>query len=263
MQKKPKILVTNDDGITAPGLKHLWEALVDIAELYVVAPASEQSAVGLGITIRDPIQIDTVNWGQDAPVWKVTGTPADCVRLAISVILASPPDLIVSGINRGSNLGRNVLYSGTVGGVIEGIFRNIPGIAFSCADFINPDYKKAVPFIAPLVKHILENPLPQGTLLNVNFPETKEILGVKLARQGRGFWIEDPDKRVHPEGHDYYWLSGKWHEHSEDKESDVHLVSQGYAAAAPIHVSELTDLTHFHECKENFNKIFSGAPLEV
>jgi 5'-nucleotidase len=257
MQKKFRILITNDDGIMAPGIRHLWEALDGVAELYIVAPATEQSAVGLAITIRHPIQIQAVEWKDQTPAWKVTGTPADCVRLGMSVILDFSPDLIVSGINRGSNSGRNVLYSGTIGGIIEGTLRNIPGIAFSCVDFADPDYSKAVPFIAPLVRHILEHPLPPGTLLNVNFPDVENILGVRLARQGRGFWIEDPDKRVHPEGHDYYWLGGKWHEHEEDEESDVHLLSKGFAAAVPIHISELTDLAHFHDRKEQFNEIFS------
>lgn len=257
MKQKPKILVTNDDGIQAPGLKHLWRALADYADLYIIAPMSEQSGVGLAVTFRDPLQIFPVEWENETPAWQVTGTPADCVRLGMSVILDSPPDLIVSGINRGANSGRNVLYSGTIGGVIEGVLRNIPGIAFSCVDFINPDYKKSVPLIAPLVRHVLEHPLPAGTLLNVNFPETDEIRGVKLARQGKGFWVEDPDKRLHPEGHAYYWIGGKWHDVEEEKDSDVYLLRQGYAAAVPIHVHELTDLGHYRERKEHFDKAFT------
>lgn len=255
MEKKPKILITNDDGIHAPGLRHLWEALSGFADLTIIAPASEKSGVGLGITIRDPIQIQAVDWDSGTTAWKVTGTPADCVRMGISVILDSPPDLIVSGINRGSNAGRNALYSGTVGGVIEGILRNIPGIAFSCVDLTRPNYKQTQPLILPLIRHCLLHPLPKGTLLNVNFPDVPTILGIKLARQGRGFWIEDPDKRLHPEGHSYYWMGGKWQSHDEDEESDVHLLKQGYAAAVPIHVSELTDLSHFHQHKERFNTL--------
>lgn len=256
MNHRPKILVTNDDGITAPGLRHLWEALVDVADLYIIAPVIEQSGVGLALTLRKPIQILPVAWEKGTPAWKVTGTPADCVRMGMSVILDIKPDLIVSGINRGSNSGRNVLYSGTIGGVIEGVLRNVPGIAFSCCNYTDPDYTKAVPFIVPLVKHVLEHPLPNGTLLNVNFPDEKEILGVKLARQGRGFWIESPDKRVHPEGHTYYWHGGKWHELDEQVDSDVQLLREGYAAAVPIHISELTDLLHYQERKEHFDKAF-------
>jgi 5'-nucleotidase len=257
IEKKLKILVTNDDGIEAPGLKALWEALVDVADLYILAPSSEKSGVGLGITIRDPIHIQEVAWERGTKAWKVSGTPADCVRMGMSVILDFLPDLIVSGINRGANSGRNVLYSGTIGGIIEGTLRNVPGIAFSCVDFANPDYKMTQPLIYPLVKHLIEHPLPQGTLLNVNFPDTQKILGVKFARQGRGYWIEDPDQRVHPEGHSYFWHGGKWFEHDENEESDVHLLKQGFATAVPIHVSELTDLKLFHERKADFNTLFS------
>lgn len=256
MQKKPKILITNDDGIMAPGLRHLWESLVEIADLHIIAPAEEKSGVGLGITIREPLQIFPVAWDK-TPAWKVTGTPADCVRLGVSVIMDAPPDLIVSGINRGANSGRTVLYSGTIGGVIEGSLRGIPGIAFSCVDFMDPDYKQTMPFIAPLVKHVLEHSLPQGTILNVNFPECERIQGMKLARQGRGFWIESPDKRTHPEGHCYYWLGGKWHALEEKEDSDVYLLEQGYATAVPVHISELTDLEHFHASKVRFDQLFA------
>lgn len=254
---KLKILVTNDDGIEADGLKYLWEALVDIAELYIIAPMTEKSGVGLAITIRDPILIQQVPWERGTKAWKISGTPADCVRMGMSVILDSPPDLIVSGINRGANSGRNVLYSGTIGGVIEGALRNVPGIAFSCVDFVNPDYKKVQHLIYPLVKHLIENPLPQGTLLNVNFPDVQEVRGLKLARQGKGYWIEDPEHRLHPEGHSYFWHGGKWYEHDEHEESDVHLLKQGFATAVPIHVSEMTDLKLYRERKSNFDDLFS------
>lgn len=257
MDKRKKILITNDDGIEAPGIRYLWEALVDVADVCIIAPSSEKSAVGLGITIREPIQVLPVSWDKETPAWKVTGTPADCVRMALSVVLKSPPDLIVSGINRGSNSGRNVLYSGTIGGVIEGALRDVPGIAFSCSDFANPDYKQVQPLISPLVKYIVEHPLPKGTLLNVNFPEGNELRGLRLARQGKGYWIEDPDHRLHPEGHSYFWLGGKWFEQEEDEESDVSLLRQGYAAAVPIHINELTDLNHFNERKTHFNALFS------
>lgn len=256
MLKKPRILLINDDGIEAPGLRHLWEALVDVADLSIVAPSSEKSGAGMAITLRDPIHIQQVRWEKGTPAWKVTGTPADCVRMSLSVLLESPPDLIVSGINRGANSGRNILYSGTIGGVIEGVLRSVPGIAFSCVDFANPDYKKAQPLIYPLVKHFLEHPMPKGTLLNVNFPDTQEIQGIRLARHGMGFWIEDPDRREHPEGHSYFWHGGKWFEHDEDEESDVHLLRQGFATAVPLHVNELTDLKMFQERKTHFNSLF-------
>lgn len=255
--KKPKILIVNDDGIEAPGLFHLWESLIDVAELSIVAPSSEKSAVGMGITIREPIHIQEVKWQKGTPAWKVSGTPADCVRMSLSVILKTPPDLIVSGINRGANSGRNILYSGTIGGVIEGVLRNVPGIAFSCVDFADPDYKLAQPFIYPIVQHCLEHPLPQGTLLNVNFPETPKIHGVRMARHGKGFWVEDPERRTHPEGHSYFWLGGKWLDLEEDQESDVHLLRQGFATVVPLHVNEMTDLKMLQERQAHFNSLFT------
>jgi len=256
MTYQPRILLTNDDGIEAPGLKCLWEALADVAELLIVAPSTEKSAVGLSITIRKPLQIQNVPWEKETSAWRVNGTPADCVRLGLSIILKQPPDLIVSGINRGANSGRNVLYSGTIGGVIEGTLRGIPGIAFSCASFDNPAYSLAKPHISALVRHVLANPLPKGTLLNVNFPTTPTIRGVKMARQGRGYWIENPSERSHPEGHSYYWLGSKWDEHEEHIDSDVSLLNEGYAAVVPLHVDEMTNMNFLEDNKELFNSQF-------
>lgn len=257
MAHKPRILLTNDDGIEAPGLKHLWEALADIADLSIIAPATEKSGVGLGITIHEPLQIHPVPWDRQTPAWKVTGTPADCVRMALSVILQEAPDLVVSGINQGANSGRNVLYSGTIGGVIEATLRNVPGIALSCVDFDNPNYRLVQPHIPTLVQHMLAYPLPKGTLLNVNFPDTATIKGIKMARQGKGYWIEDPWEHVHPEGYACYWLGGKWYDQEEHEESDVFLLSQGYAAAVPIHVDEMTDMELLKSRKTHFDTHFS------
>src|SRR5574338_1188667 len=145
MNKKSHILITNDDGIKAPGIQHLWSALKDFATISIVAPKTEQSGVGLGITIRSALHIEEFAWEELDSCWSVTGTPADCVKMALSVLLPSPPDLIVSGINRGTNAGRTVLYSGTIGGVIEGILRGIPGIAFSSFDMANTEYAQFLP----------------------------------------------------------------------------------------------------------------------
>jgi len=257
MKKKPFILITNDDGIYALGLRHLWATLVDYADLAIIAPEIEQSGMGLAITLRRPLLSEPVSWDKNTPAWKVNGTPADCVRLGLSVLLKNKPDMIVSGINRGSNPGRNILYSGTVGGVIEGALRNVPGIAFSCADFQSPNYKAIEHFIVPLIEQLFEHPLPNGTFLNVNFPEAVPARGIKLARQGMGYWIESTEQRLHPEGHPYYWLGGKWVDHQEHEESDVYLLQQGYAAAVPIHVSEWTDHHFLNNHKERFDRHFS------
>jgi 5'-nucleotidase len=257
MERKPNILITNDDGIYAQGLRHLWATLVDYANVTIIAPETEQSGKGLSITLRQPLLSEAIKWEKDTPAWKVNGTPADCVRLGLSVLLKDKPDLIVSGINRGSNLGRNILYSGTVGGVIEGALRNVPGIAFSCADFQSPDYKAVEHFIQPMVAQLFEHPLPSGTFLNVNFPMADPIRGIKLARQGMGYWIESIQEGLHPEGHPYYWLGGKWVDQVEHEESDVYLLQQGYAAAVPIHVNEWTDHVFLKNHKERFELLFS------
>lgn len=256
MNKKPRILIVNDDGIHAPGLKHLWNAVSDLGDVSIVAPAGEKSGVGLSITIYSPLHVEQVRWDNNTPAWKVTGTPADCVRLALSVILDQKPDLIVSGINKGGNSGRTALYSGTVGGVMEGVMRNIPGIAFSCQNFENPDFASAEKHVTGIVKHVLEHPLAQGTFLNVNFPQNEEFKGIRLARQGRGYWRESPDARKHPEGHTYYWLGLQWGAHDEHEESDVSLLDQGYITAVPMRIAELTDHSFLEERKALFEKTF-------
>lgn len=264
MTKKPKILITNDDGISAKGIWHLWNALKDHASLSIVAPAVEKSGVGLGLTLHKPIMIHPVPWGDGehaTPAWKVTGTPADCVRFGTKVVLEEKPDLIVSGINRGSNAGRNVLYSGTIGGVIEGALRKIPGIAFSSWDYETPQFETLERYIYPIVEHVLDHPMSEGTILNVNFPTPRpSFKGVRLARQGKGFWVEDPDKRHHPLGGDpYFWHGGQWNHHEEHHESDVALLQEGYVTAVPIFVDELTHHDFFESRKAHFNDTFKES----
>jgi len=256
-KKRPYILVTNDDGITAPGLKALWGSLKEFADVIVVAPASEQSAVGLSLTVRQPLLIEQIDW-PDSEVWSINGTPATCVKMALKVILKKAPDLVISGINRGGNAGRNVLYSGTVAGAIEGTFQGIQSIAFSCSDFMNTDYSIAAKHVPDLVQHVIEHPLPSGTLLNVNFPKkTSQMKGVKLTRQGKEYWVENPDKRFHPaEQSPYYWLGVKLAEFEENDDCDVVWLKKGYAAAVPVHVGELTDHKLLEQHQSIFNKKF-------
>lgn len=260
MNSRPKILITNDDGISAQGIRHLWKALKNHADLTIVAPAFEQSAVGLSITLREPLQIQKVNWntGEELKAWCINGTPADCVKMALSVLMDTQPALIVSGVNRGSNAGRNLLYSGTVAGAIEGALHDIPAIAFSCCDYVNPVYHVTEPYILNIVKHILDNPLPKGTLLNVNFPHGDEIKGFKLTRQGKEFWKEKPSRRTHPvEGNEYYWLGAELACFDEHEESDIAWLKQGYLAAVPVYIQELTDFHHLKNQKEHFEKVFA------
>jgi 5'-nucleotidase len=258
MDRKPKILITNDDGITASGIWHLWNALKDKADLTIVAPAIQKSGAGLGLTLHKPITINPVKWEGETAAWKVSGTPADCVRFGLRVVLNEKPDIIVSGINRGSNAGRNVLYSGTIGGVIEGAMKEIPGIAFSSVEFDEPRFESIESYIYPIVEHFLEHPLESGTVINVNFPSKFEkFKGVKMARQGRSLWVEDPDERLHPDGEPYYWHGGQWSHHEEHDDSDIALLSEGYVTAVPIHVHELTDHGFFSKRKSHFESHFN------
>lgn len=255
------ILMTNDDGIHANGIRHLWNALKSYADVTVVAPSGEQSAVGLSTTLRHPLRIEKINWdSQSNQIWSVTGTPADCVKMGLNVVLSRRPDIIVSGINRGSNLGRNVLYSGTVAAAIESIMQGIPAIAFSCQDYhIEPDYVSAGHYIPAIVRYVIDHPLPEGTLLNVNFPEKSlgKIKGFKMTQQGNDLWIENPDKRKHPgEGHDYYWLGSQLRRGKELEDSDDRWIRQGYVTAVPVHVGNLTDRQHLEIAKSRFEQLF-------
>jgi 5'-nucleotidase len=253
---KPKILITNDDGISFIGLKKLWEALADHADVTIIAPATNQTGAGLATTLLSPIQIEQVAWEKNTPAWKVTGTPVDCIKLALAVILKEKPDVIVSGINQGSNSGRTLLYSGTVGSIIEGSFQNVPGIAFSNENYHNPNYDASANYIFPIVKYALENPLPKGTILNVNIPQGDVIKGVKLARQGQSYWKDNPDERLHPDGFPYFWMGGRWGDHDESEDSDVALLQKGYITAVPAHVGELTDHNFLKARKEQFERLF-------
>lgn len=259
MNLLPHILITNDDGIFAPGIKHLWESLHKFASLSIVAPLSEQSGVGLSTTIRTPLRIDHSTHFGHSKAWSVNGTPADCIKLALSVLLESPPDLVISGINRGSNAGRNVLYSGTVAGVIEGVMHDIPGIAISCWDFYDTNYSHAVQYTPNILKYILQHSLPKGTFLNVNFPPYAEgIKGIKFTRQGKEFWAENPDKRQHPaELQPYYWMGVKPALFDEEEDCDISWLRKGYAAAVPVHIGELTDHQHLRDRREAFEKMLN------
>ncbi|MBF8262634.1 MAG: surE [Parachlamydiales bacterium] len=240
---RPFILITNDDGIQAEGIRHLWDATRDFADLAIVSPHTEKSGSSLSFTWTKPLTIREYAWDDATPAWSINGTPTDCVKMAISVLLTRRPDLIISGVNRGSNAGRTVLYSGTIGGVIEGVMRDIPGIAFSFSEPSFPALGVVKNYISTIVKHFIDHPIPTGSFLNVNFPllDGPGIQGIRMARQGRGYWMEKPDKRLHPEGSPYYWLGGQWSTHDEVSDSDVILLQKGYITAVPICVGDLTD----------------------
>ncbi len=255
-----RILLVNDDGIEAPGLRHLWESLLGLAEVTIVAPVAERSSAGMGITSRKPLSLSQVSWDGNTSAWKVNGTPADCVKLALSAVMRAPPHLILSGINRGTNAGRNVLYSGTVGGVIEGVLRGIPGIALSCSSYQEPNYPIAQPLIPRLVRYVIDHPLSQGSFLNVNFPsEASPLRGIRLTRQGKSYWIDKIEERQHPNGDSYYWLGCSALQCVEDLDSDTHLLTQGYVTATPIYVEDLTHNETIAQRSETFSAFFANT----
>jgi 5'-nucleotidase len=244
----------------------LWQSIHEFADTAIVAPLTEKSGCGLSITWGKPLKINQVDWEGHTSAWSVTGTPADCVKMALAVLLDRRPHLIVSGINRGSNSGRTALYSGTIGGVIEGAMKGIPGIAFSFSDYDSvPPVSAVKKYIFPLIQHFITHPLPAHTILNVNFPYhcEKEIKGVRLARQGKGHWAEQPDRRIHPEGLPYYWLGGRWLSCEEEPDSDVALLEQGYITAVPLQVGELTHMAALSAHKEAIQKKFDSHPASL
>ncbi len=225
-----KLLISNDDGIFAKGIQSLANGLAAVGhEVIVVCPERERSATGHGLTLHQPIRAEIVKSIFDDAVtaWACSGTPADCVKLALFALLESKPDLVLSGINHGPNLGTDILYSGTVSAAMEGFVDNIPSIAFSLGSYTSMDFEAAVNFAQSLVQKIENQPLAHVMLLNVNIPAVKptEIAGVKVTRQGIRRYIDLFEKRVDPRGQTYYWLAGEVQEDVEEI-NDQHIVER-------------------------------------
>lgn len=237
-----KILLTNDDGINAPGLNALYQEMKKVGEVTIVAPDSEKSAVGHAITLSDPLRVTNFYKNDQFYGYAVNGTPADCVKLAYWA-LDVKPDIVLSGINLGPNTGINILYSGTVSAATEGVFINIPSIAVSLTTFQDPDFRFAAKFTRQLSKIVVEKGLPKGTLLNVNIPNIKEedIQGVVITRQGHAMYQEKFDKRIDPHHKVYYWLTGKKVELEEDEAVDDRAVLNNKVSITPVHF----DLTNY------------------
>lgn len=242
-------LLTNDDGIAAPGLKELFRSIApSSSKITIAAPAKPHSGAGLSTNYVDALKMEKVAW-EGADAYAVHSTPADCIKSALGIFLKDHPNMILSGINHGTNAGRNVLYSGTVGGVIEGILRGIPGIAFSFPEESHTSFPDIKHLIAPLVQYFVDHPLPPGTLLNVNFPAI-EPKGFRLSRQGLCYHLEDP-LETHT---DHYLMRGKWVDFDEPEDSDTKLLKQGYITCTPLHVNELTDHTVLATRRDHFEK---------
>lgn len=255
MQKKPTILISNDDGITALGIRNLVEIAKQFGNVVVVAPDSPQSAQGHSITIEDPIRIHESDiFGPDVQAYECTGTPVDCIKLAKNVVLKDQQiDLCLSGINHGSNASTNVIYSGTMSAAMEASMEGIPAIGFSLLDFAaNADFSAARKFVKDIVANALSKGLGETLLLNVNIPKLPlgEIKGIKICRQAKGYWSEDFQKGMDPMGRSYYWLTGKYIYQDEGEDSDIWALENGYVSVVPVmhdltHHTALSSLEHF------------------
>ncbi len=230
------ILITNDDGIFAPGILALKQAMDKLGRVTVVAPLSEKSAVGHAITLSDPLRVETVERDGDFFGYAVNGTPADCVKLAVSALCEKKPDLVVSGINLGPNTATNILYSGTVSAAAEGVMLGIPSMAVSVASFSKTNFEPAARFALSLANKIFQKGLPDGTLLNVNVPAVpqEEIRGVRMTRQGKGGYTTAFDKRNDLHNRTYYWQGGKHNQIDSGLDVDDSALMENYISVTPV-----------------------------
>ena len=253
--EKPLILVVNDDGITAPGIRNLIKIMRDFGDVIVVAPDSPQSGKGHAITIEDTIRCDKVIIEKGAQIeYSCSGTPVDCVKLAVNKILDRKPDLCVSGINHGSNSSINVIYSGTMSAAVEGALEGIPSIGFSILDYAhNANFKESIAYIKKITKQVLKHGLDNGVCLNVNIPKSikgKKIKGLKVCRQANANWEEEFEERIDPKGKIYYWLTGKFVNYDKGSDTDEWALANHFVSVVPVQF----DITA-HSSLSSINKL--------
>jgi 5'-nucleotidase len=243
-------LVTNDDGISAPGIQALIAVMAEIGDVVVVAPDKPQSAMGHAITINSTLYLNKISKEEDPIItYSCSGTPVDCVKLAVNEILKQKPDLCVSGINHGSNSSINVIYSGTMSAAVEAGIEGIPAIGFSLSDYDwNADFEPIQSYVKKISLEVLENGLTEGVILNVNFPKLKKesIKGIKICRQAKALWVEKFDKRKTPQGKDYYWLAGEFVNLDKGEDTDEWALDNGYVSIVPVQF----DLTAYHSMQQ-------------
>lgn len=252
MAKRPLILVTNDDGITAPGLRATIKVMNTLGDVVVVAPNSPQSGMGHAITIDSTLYVEKVTIDNGKQIeYSCSGTPADCVKIAINEILNRKPDLCVSGINHGSNASINVIYSGTMSAAIEAGIEGIPAIGFSLLDYNwNANFEIAMHYQKIITQKALLANMPEGMVLNVNIPNLRasQIKGIKACRQAKANWKEEFDKRINPQGREYYWLTGKFMNLDSGEDTDQWALENGYVSLVPIQF-DLTNYNYLQQLK--------------
>lgn len=245
-----KILVSNDDGIDSPGISALVKSLKEIAEVTVVAPQGEQSAVGHAITMKIPLRVTHYYKNGDFFGYAIDGTPADCIKIGIRNIMQEAPDLVVSGINNGSNTAINIIYSGTVSAAREAAIMDVPAFAISVTSHVPKSYSFAAKVAKQLALKMKNHKLPLGTMLNVNVPDIpeNEIAGIILTKQGKSKWDDIYEKRLDPYGREYYWLTGTLLEVDKNNDIDQVAIRKNYVSITPIHF-DLTDYSTFDQMK--------------
>ena len=252
---KPKILITNDDGISSRGIYALWEAMNDIGETFIAAPSSEQSASSHSLTLSSPLRVEILERKNGFKGWSINGTPVDCVKIAIRSLMKKSPDILVSGVNHGANLGNNIIYSGTVSAATEGMIMGVPSIAISLASYETDNYDVVKKYAKNIVTNVLDHGLPQDTLLNVNVPycKLKEIRGLKITSQGNQYFIDEYEKRIDPRNSEYYWIKGQMIDEDQSIDYDGKAIQENYVSVTPIHF-KLTNKLY----KEDLKKILSA-----
>lgn len=237
IMEKPLILITNDDGIFAPGLRVLITAVSQLGEIVVVAPEKAQSGMSHAVTLVDPVRINKIITNNGHIEYSCTGTPADCVKIGLHKVLKRKPDIILSGINHGSNASVNIIYSGTMAAVLEGAMNSVPSIGFSLDDYSHSvDMLFTEPYIKKIVKNTLANPLPDGVCLNVNFPavEPSLIKGIKVCRQAKAYWNECFEERTDPHKRNYYWLTGSFTYNDSGDDTDYYALQNNFISIVPV-----------------------------
>jgi len=252
--KKPLILISNDDSIHAGGIKALVEVAKTIGEVVVVAPATPQSAQSHAITISSPLRIKKSDIFDGVEAYTVNGSPVDCIKIANYVVLKDrKPDIVLSGINHGSNASINILYSGTMAAAMEGSLENINSIGFSLLDFSpDADFEPCKPFVKTIIEQVLEHGIKDAHLLNVNIPKlpAAEIKGIRICRQAMGIWKENFAEKEDPFGRPYYWLTGEFISEDDGEDSDIHALNEGYISVVPS-MHDLTAHQSIEWLKEN------------
>lgn len=254
---KPLILVTNDDGINAPGLKALTELAKNLGDVISVAPDEGRSGMSHAITIKYPLRVNKIREEDGYVSYSCSGTPADCVKIAINQIMDRKPDILLSGINHGSNSSISVVYSGTMAAAIEGGLHGVPSIGLSVTDYSSrPDFSTSLLYGEKIIKNTLLKGLPGGVCLNVNFPRLSpgEINGIRICRQARGLWIEEFDKRTDPHRRDYYWLTGYFENYEpEAEDTDEWALKNQYVSVVPVR-TDFSDLNAMDQLRSLYAK---------